>query len=164
MVNISVGDPFSTNLNFWVSFAHNTKIKQVSAIKKLNTSWHENILCIFGCVGLESVLTKHFLEDAELEFNFIDIKHFDGPKWTNLPGPYIRSQLAEINELYVEEGQQLLKWTEKEHTLMELSKFDAYHIVYILLNPYYIYIHFKFNYAVRYFTITLKLTKLPTKV
>ena len=106
------------------------KNKQVSAIKKLNTSWHENILCIFGCVGLESVLTKHFLEDAELEFNFIDIKHFDGPRWTNLPGPYIRSQLAEINELYVEEGQQLLKWTEENHTLMELSKFDAYHIIY----------------------------------
>ena len=139
MVNISVGDQFSTNLNFWVSFAHNTKIKQVSAIKKLNTSWHENILSIFGCVGLESVLTKHFLEDAELEFNFIDIKHFDGPRWTNLPGPYIRSQLAEINELYVEEGQQLLKWTEENHTLMELSKFDAYHINSISYKLYIIY-------------------------
>ena len=105
-------------------------IKMGLAIKKLNTSWHENILCIFGCVGMESVLTKHFLEDAELEFNFIDIKRFDGPRWTKLPGPYIRSQLAEINELYVEEGQQLLKWTEKEHTLMELSKY-AYHINFI---------------------------------
>ena len=105
------------------------------AIKKLNTSWHENILCIFGCVGMESVLKKHFLEDAELEFNFIDIKRFDGPRWTNLPGPYIRSQLAEINELYVEEGQQLLNWTEKEHTLMELSKY-AYHINFISYKVY----------------------------
>ena len=113
---------------------------------------------------MESVLTKHFLEDAELEFNFIDIKRFDGPRWTNLPGPYIRSQLAEINELYVEEGQQLLKWTEKEHTLMELSKFDAYHIKSILYKVYNILFHFKFNYAVRYFIITSKLTKLLTKV
>ena len=77
---------------------------------------------------MESVLTNHFLEDAELEFNFIKTERFDGPKWTHLPSAYIRSQLAEINELYVEEGQQLLEWTGENHTLMELSKFDAYHI------------------------------------
>ena len=84
---------------------------------------------------MESVLTNHFLEDAELEFNFIKTERFDGPKWTYLRSAYIRSQLAEINELYVEEGQQLLKWTEKEHTLMELSKF-AYHILSILYQVY----------------------------
>ena len=92
------------------------------AIKKLNTSWHENILSIFGCIGMESVLTNHFLENAELEFNFIDTKRFDGPKWTKLPGKFIRCQLDEINELYVKEGAQLLKWTQSEQTLKALSK------------------------------------------
>ena len=82
-------------------------------------------------------MTKHFLEEAELEFHFIETNRFDGPRWSNLPGPYIRSQLAEINELYVEEGQQLLKWTEKEHTLMELSKY-AYRIKSISYSLYHI--------------------------
>ena len=63
---------------------------------------------------MESVLTNHFLEHAELEFNFIDTNRFDGPKWTKLPGKFIRCQLDEINELYVKEGAQLLKWTQSE--------------------------------------------------
>ena len=78
---------------------------------------------------MESVLTKHFLEEADLEFNFIDFERFEGPRWTKLPGVYIRSQLAEINELYVEEGQHLLKWTQEEHTLLELSKFDKDYMI-----------------------------------
>ena len=80
---------------------------------------------------MESALTKHFLDDAELEFNFIETQRFDGPKWTYLPSAYIKSQLAEINELYVEQGQQLLKWTQEEHTLMELSKSISYRLYYI---------------------------------
>ena len=101
-----------------------THVKSLTflAIKKLNTSWHENILSIFGCVGMETVLVNHFMEDADLEFNFINTTRFDGPKWTKLPGKYIRGQLTEINELYVKEGMQLLKWTESEHTLTELSR------------------------------------------
>ena len=86
-------------------------------------------MSIFGCIGMESILTNHFLENAELEFNFIDTKRFDGPKWTKLPGKFIRGQLDEINELYVKEGAQLLKWTQSEQTLKALSK---HHVIWTI--------------------------------
>ena len=90
-----------------------------SAIQSLSTNWHEDILCLFG-VNLAKL--EQFVQDqGEFEINYIDNSKFHGPKWTSLPGAYIRNKLGEINEEFVNEGQNLLIWCQEEHTHSELG-------------------------------------------
>ena len=48
---------------------------------------------------------------------------FDGPRWVNLPGAYIRNKLADINDLFKIEGQNLLMWIKNDHSHAEIGNF-----------------------------------------
>ena len=88
---------------------------------KLSTNWHEDILCLFG-VNIEK-LEEFVGGEGELPIHFLNTRKFDGPKWVNLPGAYIRQKLDDINEMFLEEGHALLKWIKQKHTHAEIGIF-----------------------------------------
>ena len=44
------------------------------------------------------MLNSYIIIPLTKPINFLDTAKFHGPKWTTLPGAYIRSKLGEIND------------------------------------------------------------------
>lgn len=92
------------------------------AIQALSVNWHEDILCLIG-VNQEK-LEDFVRNEGELKINFLDTTKFHGPKWTSLPGAYIRSKLSEINDEFKSEGTRLVEWAKHMHTHNEIGNFS----------------------------------------
>ena len=87
---------------------------------KLTTNWHEDILCLFG---VDFSKFEGFVNgESDLKIHFLNTDKFDGPRWVNLPGAYIRNKLADINDLFKIEGQNLLTWIKNDHSHAEIGK------------------------------------------
>ena len=87
---------------------------------KLSSNWHEDILCLFG---VDFSKFEEFVNgEGDLKIHFLNTDKFHGPRWVNLPGAYIRNKLADINDLFKSEGQNLLMWIKNHHSHAEIGK------------------------------------------
>ena len=85
----------------------------------MSSNWHEDILCL---IGVNQAKLEQFVQnEGEISIHLLDTVKFHGPKWTTLPGAYIRNKLDEMNEEFMSEGVQLAKWVKQEHTHSEIG-------------------------------------------
>ena len=85
----------------------------------MSSNWHEDILCLFG---VDQAKLEQFVQnEGEISIHLLDTVKFHGPKWTILPGAYIRNKLDEMNGEFLSEGLELAKWTEQEHSHSEIG-------------------------------------------
>ena len=85
----------------------------------MSANWHEDILCL---IGVNQAKLEQFVHnEGEISIHLLDTTKFHGPKWTTLPGAYIRNKLDEMNEEFMSEGVQLAKWAKHEHSHSEIG-------------------------------------------
>ena len=89
------------------------------AIQVLSSNWHEDILCLLGVNQLK--LEQFVQNESDIKIHYLDTIKFHGPRWTTLPGAYIRNKLADINQEFKSEGIELAEWTQSEHTHKEIG-------------------------------------------
>ena len=93
-----------------------------SAIQALSVNWHEDILCL---IGVNQEKLEDFVRgEGEFQINLLETAKFHGPKWTTLPGAYIRSKLGEINDEFKSEAIRLAEWAKHIHTHNEIGIFS----------------------------------------